>query len=144
MNDYLISIRPQWMAKILNGEKTVEICNTIPKELKDGHPCTFWGYCTMGKPYLYRPYGRPTLLDKKVVSEDYFPPLLNGLVICKFMVEKVRRVVGYDYETDEYSKPFFEIHITALEIIEPLELGAFGLTKAPQSWCRVIPPEIKR
>ena len=31
MNSIVISIRPEWAAKILNGEKTVEIRKTIPK-----------------------------------------------------------------------------------------------------------------
>lgn len=31
----LISIRPEWVEKILNGEKTIEIRKSCPKEWKD-------------------------------------------------------------------------------------------------------------
>lgn len=43
MKNILISIKPQWVEKILNGEKTVEIRKTMPKcEL----PCKVYIYCT--------------------------------------------------------------------------------------------------
>lgn len=35
MKKILISIKPKWTAKILNGEKTLEIRKTAPKDL----PC---------------------------------------------------------------------------------------------------------
>ena len=39
----LISIQPQWVEKILNGEKTIEIRKTMPKcEL----PVKVYIYCT--------------------------------------------------------------------------------------------------
>lgn len=43
MKNILISIKPQWVEKILNGEKNVEIRKTMPKcEL----PCKVYIYCT--------------------------------------------------------------------------------------------------
>ena len=46
MKAIMISIKPQWVEKILNGEKTIEIRKTMPKcEL----PCKVYIYCTMGK-----------------------------------------------------------------------------------------------
>ena len=51
MKSILISIKPQYVADILNGYKTIEIRKTKPKcEL----PCKVYIYCTKGKPYLYR------------------------------------------------------------------------------------------
>lgn len=45
MKSILISIQPQWVEKILNGEKTIEIRKTMPKcEL----PCKVYIYCTNG------------------------------------------------------------------------------------------------
>ena len=42
-NEILISIKPEWVAKILKGEKTLEIRKTAPKcEL----PCYVYIYCT--------------------------------------------------------------------------------------------------
>lgn len=57
MKSILISIQPQWVAKILNGEKTIEIRNTIPKEWKEylnwktsikPEPSKWYIYCTNG------------------------------------------------------------------------------------------------
>ena len=46
MKSIMISIQPQHVEKILNGEKTIEIRKTMPKcEL----PCKVYIYCTMGK-----------------------------------------------------------------------------------------------
>ena len=46
MKAIMISIRPQYVEKILNGEKTIEIRKTMPKiEL----PCKVYIYCTKGK-----------------------------------------------------------------------------------------------
>ena len=45
----MISIQPQWVEKILNGTKTIEIRKTMPKiEL----PCKVYIYCTKGKQKL--------------------------------------------------------------------------------------------
>ena len=46
MKAIMISIQPQYVEKILNGEKTIEIIKTMPKiEL----PCKVYIYCTKGK-----------------------------------------------------------------------------------------------
>lgn len=46
MKKILISIKPKWIAKILNGEETLEIRKSCPKcEL----PCEVYIYCTKGK-----------------------------------------------------------------------------------------------
>lgn len=43
MREIMISVQPQWVEKILNGEKTIEIRKTMPKcEL----PCKVYIYCT--------------------------------------------------------------------------------------------------
>lgn len=42
----MISIQPQWVEKILNGEKTIEIRKTMPK---CSLPCKVYIYCTQGK-----------------------------------------------------------------------------------------------
>lgn len=46
MKAVMISIKPEWVEKILNGEKTIEIRKTIPKcEL----PCKVYIYCTKNR-----------------------------------------------------------------------------------------------
>lgn len=45
----LISIRPKWVEKIVNGEKTIEVRKTRPK-LQTPFKCYI--YCTMNHPYI--------------------------------------------------------------------------------------------
>ena len=45
----MLSIRPKWCEKIVNGEKTIEIRKTRPK-LQTPFKCYI--YCTMDHPYV--------------------------------------------------------------------------------------------
>jgi predicted transcriptional regulator len=51
MKAILISVRPEWVEKILNGEKTIEIRKTIPKGCwrKKFEPIEVYIYCTERK-----------------------------------------------------------------------------------------------
>ena len=91
MKSIILSVQPQWLAKILNGEKTIEIRKSAPKEL----PCEVYFYCTMGKPELHRydswngeSWERHYLFRKPIVGEW----LQNGLVVAKFTLNKVDEV----------------------------------------------------
>lgn len=61
MKSILISIKPEFVEKILNKEKTIEIRTTIPKEWKEylkgktsikPEPSKWYVYCTKAKPTL--------------------------------------------------------------------------------------------
>lgn len=158
MKSILISIKPEWVAKILNREKIVEIRKTIPKcDL----PINVYIYCTKGK---------PRIVD---LRDDAFylgcSPRLNGKVVAKFTLNKISDsdktncCVGSCLTYDEImrytkGKKFYAWHIDNLEIFDkPKELSEFCyysivknnlyihgefplktyLTKAPQSWCYV-------
>lgn len=150
MKSILISIKPQWVAKILNKEKTIEVRKAAPKcEL----PVDVYIYCTKG---------------------DYIGHLSNryvGKVVAKFTLNKIENFINgmnelerewdgkpdaeYDYfayekalekacltyeEADKYcpDQSFYAWHISNLQIFDkPKELDEFGLKKAPQSWCYV-------
>ena len=81
MKSILISIQPQWVEKILNGEKTIEIRKTMPKcEL----PCKVYIYCTKGK------------LDKdNLVVSHSLPTIMpynaNGKVVAEFTLNKITK-----------------------------------------------------
>jgi predicted transcriptional regulator len=45
----ILSVQPQWLVKILNGEKTIEIRKSIPK---CDYPIDVYLYCTNAKPFL--------------------------------------------------------------------------------------------
>ena len=52
----LISIRPEWVRKILNGSKTVEIRKTAPK---CGVPFKCYIYCTAGGKVALKAKSKP-------------------------------------------------------------------------------------
>lgn len=88
----ILSVQPQWLAKILNGEKTIEIRKSMPKcEL----PIDVYLYCTKGKPFLM--VGRndnKTFLDNGGKDSVYSPPhnyIGNGKIVAKFTLNKVER-----------------------------------------------------
>lgn len=73
MKSIMISIKPEFVQKILNGNKTIEIRKTKPScEL----PCKVYIYCTKGKK-LY-----------KCVS-NFDEDLLNGKIVAEFIFNKV-------------------------------------------------------
>lgn len=150
MKSILISIRPEWVAKILNGEKTIEIRKTAPKcDL----PIDVYIYCTKTiKPLSDYDWGDFTF--------DDLPKL--GKVVAKFMLRKVEEIICRPIcgEWESYTKTlgYSEIsqasclenrkivrylkgkngyawHISDLEIFdEPIPLAALGAESAPQSW----------
>lgn len=77
----LISIKPEYVAKILNGEKTIEVRKTAPKcEL----PVDVYIYCTKTiKPVSRYDWGEFTF--------DDLPKL--GKVVAKFVLRKVEDVL---------------------------------------------------
>lgn len=91
MKSILISIQPQWVEKILNGEKTIEIRKTIPKcEL----PCKVYIYCTQAKPYLYRLDDDDNfeLTNNLRPHEDCFVKdynALNGKIVAEFTLKNM-------------------------------------------------------
>lgn len=89
MKAVMISIRPEWVHKILSGEKTVEVRKTIPK-LKTPFKCYI--YCTKdGKePLSYAEYCGYDMTD---FSEDF---LANGKVVAEFVCDRINPIPIYD------------------------------------------------
>jgi predicted transcriptional regulator len=94
MREIMISIQPQFVEKILNKEKTIEIRKTMPKcEL----PCKVYIYCTKHNNYKNSLY----LTDDDKYDVDYYVPsdenfILNGKVVAEFTLNKVKEY-GYVY-----------------------------------------------
>ena len=92
MKSIMISIKPQYVEKILNGEKTIEIRKTMPKcEL----PCKVYIYCTKAKPTLqyfynwqnYKPISKcSTWASGRTLNCGEYG---NGKVVAEFMLNKV-------------------------------------------------------
>lgn len=139
----MLSVRPEWVEKILNGEKTIEIRKTMPKcEL----PCKVYIYCTKGK---YEQY-TPPLSDTNY--EYAFGYIMTGKVVAEFTLNKVEKFdvpyPAYFYKVQKQlqhivqgsclpltpihhylkNKSGYAWHIDNLKIYnEPKELHEFGV-----------------
>lgn len=101
MKAVLISIQPKWVEKIANGEKTIEVRKTAPKQV----PFNCYIYCTTGKPYLYRVddddnFELTNTLRPKADGyvKDYNEQ--NGKVIGEFVCDKVIKTCGWRLRGD--------------------------------------------
>jgi len=87
----LMSIRPEWLVKILNGEKTIEIRKSLAKGDE------IWFYCTKGDYALYDKYFAKGIInnDREYFIDKYGyenPPILNGKIVAKCKVDKVGKI----------------------------------------------------
>jgi len=90
----LMSIRPEWLVKILNGEKTIEIRKTLAKGDE------IWFYCAKAKPYLADfgdneyPYKSGGIcLDYDLHNiEGHGAEIFNGKIVAKCKVDKVGKI----------------------------------------------------
>lgn len=154
MKAILISIKPQWVAKILNGEKTIEIRKKFPKD----YVGWVYIYCTKDKKYA------------NLINRGGF---LTGMVVARFWCDKVEEIKPSNLDnfvkdscltTQELENYLwsniccgYAIHITKLEIFDkPKDISEFWnkrermfvngkmlydhkfhLICAPQSWCYI-------
>ena len=98
MKSILISIKPKWVTKILNGEKTIEIRKTMPKcDL----PIDVYIYCTKEDNLCCI---KKISRDRYICGKDFdikdFPQLSsgydgNGKVVAKFTLNKVEEIIPF-------------------------------------------------
>lgn len=81
----LISIRPKWVEKIINGEKTIEVRKTHPK-LQTPFKCHI--YCTMDHPYISVSCGELDKLNYRTNTVGR----CNGKVIGEFTCDRIYRI----------------------------------------------------
>lgn len=95
METILMSIQPKWCEKIINGEKTIEVRKTAPKEV----PFKVYIYCTKEEPNLYIP-AEFNCFPLDEASQPYFAKepfvvevdnLANGKVIGEFICDYVEK-----------------------------------------------------
>ena len=158
MKAIMISIKPKWAAKILNGEKTIEIRKTMPKcDL----PIDVYIYCTKEDSLsLLKTYPKDTYVCEQEFKCNDFPYLCSGYegkgkVVAKFTLNKVEEITPqmwtpkieheileksclkknelFDYVCSHEGtedKPFYAWHISNLEIFnKPKELREFRYYK---------------
>lgn len=158
MKSIMISIQPQWVAKILNGEKTIEIRKNYPMCKL---PCKVYIYCTKKeRPLVYGQenacvddhYTQTYGYSKK--DADKIWGMLNGKVVAEFTLNKVEdfldgvncaKLCDIDnacltfIDVLRYSngKPLYAWHIDNLKIYDtPKELNHFRYTNC--EFCKHI------
>lgn len=142
----LISIRPKWVEKIANGEKTIEVRKTRPK-LDTPFKCYI--YCTL-----------PKYPHEDFIATDYPMPQFygGGRVIGEFTCDRIDRLapandpygiydIGDDYVLQTclengalwdygHGTPLYGWHISDLLIYEqPRELSEFQRATDPCDFC---------
>lgn len=156
MADVMLSIRPKWCELIANGEKTVEVRKTRPRQET---PFRCFIYCT-----------RPRFEHEDFICLETDKGVRGfhggGAVIGEFVCDKIYRIEAIAplpwggskgswapfnpndacltvNEIEDYidGKDGFGWHISNLVIYDnpvPLaEFGEFGMKRPPQSWCYV-------
>ena len=81
----LISIRPKWCEKIVNGEKIIEVRKTRPK-LQTPFKCYI--YCTMDHPYISVSCGELDKLNYRTNTVCR----CNGKVIGEFTCDRIYKI----------------------------------------------------
>ena len=154
MKAILISIKPKYVADILNGKKTIEIRKMMPKcDL----PIDVYIYCTKENSLIKLHDGYGYAHDRYVCGKDYkvddFPKMYSGYdgqgkVVAKFTLNKVEEIwwtpskenpkdlFGKSCLTKEQIKSYlngnigYAWHIDNLEIFDkPKELSEFKYLK---------------
>ena len=98
MKSILMSIQSKWLAKILDGEKTIELRKRFPKDFRGW----VYLYCTKDKKqplasfrfiegWRYRIYGNNTYYSAGCTSN--IGNDVNGKVVCRFWVDKVDTII---------------------------------------------------
>ena len=145
MKSVLISIRPKWVEKIANGQKTIEVRKTAPQEVpfkcyiyesrNGGHRCK---HCNKKDScYSYAPKnvgcynGRGRVIGEFVCDrvQQFVPLGMRGFEESK---NTLKEMCTTNEELTAYGglKPLYGWHISNLKIYDrPKELGEFKKTK---------------
>lgn len=108
MKSILISIKPKWVAKILNGKKTLEIRKTAPKcDL----PVTVYIYCTKNKLH----YSVGALIFN---NDDCFKSSVDGTYKYGDSVELMGYSPDYPYDKNNFLNGKVVAKFTLREITE--------------------------
>ena len=125
----MLSIRPKWAEKIVNGEKTIEVRKTRPKL---GTPFKCYIYCTL-----------PKYPHEDFIATDYPMPQFygGGKVIGEFTCDRIYGIgkrgipENFDYcylSLNEWGNDDIEVEIRAISAscVSKEELNTYG-SKAP-------------
>ena len=113
MKSVLISIRPEWCAKIASGEKTIEVRKTVPK-LETPFKC-----------YIYETQGKTEIPWMDEDGHMIFRG--RGMVIGEFVCDKIFDIcIEISKLDDLLGYPFPGTGLTDKEIVKYLRNGKTG------------------
>ena len=142
--ELLISIRPEWCAKIISGEKRLEIRRTKPKT-ETPFKCHI--YCTKDKrggiTGFAKPDGSYIFSNGSVIADFICDNIIEiGVPYPAFsaqMDQKILKAACMSYsELHRYAghKTVYGMHISDLHIFDHSKsLLQYGMMRPPQSWC---------
>lgn len=154
----MLSIQPEWVAKILNGDKTIEVRKQFPSVFKNGEHFKVYIYCTQKHYLLSYPVNDETRFfntdDKeKAQSYQHHEGKVVGEFICDdvytlknngncFKVEEppeetnhiaIQSCLGYEDMKRYCHDTVYGYHISDLKIYsEPIEIGRVTLANGNQ------------
>ena len=107
----MLSIRPKWVEKIANGEKTIEVRKTRPKM---DTPFKCYIYCTL-----------PKYPHEDFIATDYPRPQFygGGKVIGEFTCDRIYELAPLNHAPDDVEK---QACLTREEIVNYLKGTGYG------------------
>ena len=112
----MLSIRPKWVEKIVNGEKTIEVRKTCPK-LQTPFKCHI--YCTIDHPYISVSCGKLDKLNYRTNTVGR----CNGKVIGEFTCDQIYELAPLNHAPDDVEK---QACLTREEIVNYLKGTGYG------------------
>lgn len=101
MKAAMISIRPEWCAKIANGTKTIEVRKTKPK-LETPFKCYI--YCTRNYPILWKDGKNFYQGNSQFEWLHFTPDMLNGKVIGEFVCDFIAEYEAELWDDETYER----------------------------------------
>ena len=128
MKAIMISIKPKWCAKIMNGEKTIEVrknralANAIQKLIDEQGFADIYVYCTKDNHQLVKPkdYDKYLLFTKGAVNYSH-EHTLNGKVVFKFRCYKIEEI-KLNLALRYFTESMYEIAIATKSCLSSSEL----------------------
>ncbi len=126
----MISIQPKHLVNILNGNKTLELRKSVPKDFKGW----VYIYCTKGKPYI------------RELGDNYFTECskvdvykLNGKVVARFWFDEYIAYKYYEDDNSYFAKRPQDFGYHAEEVLKRLclsrdEFKTYGKGKDLYAW----------
>lgn len=130
-NEYIMAIKPEWVALIESKEKTLEIRRTAPyisPPVSENNPIDVWVYETKSNGGRGQVVGRFRCCNIRTFDAHRDDLLLRRAARVPW--EKLKEYQGdhtrlYAWDITYYKK-----------LAVPLPLSALGCNFAPQSWCK--------